>query len=178
MAHSPADLFFDWLKTCPAAARVAIAIDSDRLLTDAGLLGKEKLTDKTGREWRLIVFRGDDIAFRKSYRQVRAEKHVLMVLTRGAETQHRINITHISDLLAANEGGPPFDGSVPAVFRKLCPQINFPVDELRRFKDVLLERLDSVPAATKKIIERYGRPDLWGRGQVAARKVRPGHSTC
>src|SRR5947207_2265507 len=100
MAHSPADLFFDWLKERPAATRVAIAIDSDRLLTDAGLFGKEKLSDKTGREWRLVVFRGDDIAFRKSFRQVRPEKHVLMVLSRGADGPNeaqpkRINITPI-----------------------------------------------------------------------------------
>jgi len=168
MAHSPAEMFFEWLKERPAGARVAIAIDSDRLLTDGGLLGKEKLSDMTGREWRLVVYRGDDIAFRKSYRKVRAEKHVLIVLTRGAETQERITITNISDIVAANEGGPPFDVSVPAVFRKLCPQINFPVAELRRFKDVLLERLDSVPSSAKKIIERWGRPDDWGRAQVAA----------
>jgi hypothetical protein len=129
MAPSPADLFFEWLKDRSGATRVAIAIDSDRLLTDAGLLGKAKLSDKAGREWRLVVFRGDDIAFRKSYRQVRADKHVLIVLTRGAETQNRINVTHISDIVAANEGGPPFDGSLPAVFCKLCPQINFPVAE-------------------------------------------------
>lgn len=168
MAHSPSELFFEWLKDRPAAVRVAIAIDGDRLLTDGGLFGKEKLSDMTGREWRVVVFRGDDIGFRKAYRQVRADKHILIVLTRGAETQGRIKITNISDVLAANEGGPPFDASVPAVFRKLCPQINFPVSELRRFKDVLLARLDSVPAAAKKIIERWGRPDDWGRAQVAA----------
>ncbi len=163
MAHSPSELFFDWLKDRPAAARVAIAIDSDRLLTDAGIFGKEKLTDKTGREWRLVVFRGDDIGFRKSYRVVRDKKHVLLVLSRGADRLDRINLTFISDIVAANEGGPPFDGSLPAVFRKLCPQINFPAAELRRFKEVLLERLDGVPAAAKKIIERWGRPDDWGR---------------
>jgi len=168
MAHSPSDLFFEWLKDRPAATRVAIAVDSDRLLTDSGLLGKEKLTDMTGREWRLVIYRGDDLAFRKNYRAARSEKHVLIVLTRGAETRNRIQITNISDIVAANEGGPPFDASVPAVFRRLCPQINFPVPELRRFKDVLLERLNSVPAAAKKIIERWGRPDDWGRAQVAA----------
>ena len=168
MARCPSELFFEWLKDRPAAVRVAIAIDGDRLLTDGGLFGKEKLSDMTGREWCVVVFRGDDIAFRKAYRQVRADKHILIVLSRGAETQGRIKITNISDVLAANEGGSPFDASVPAVFRKLCPQINFPVSELRRFKDVLLARLDSVPAAAKKIIERWGRPDDWGRAQVAA----------
>ena len=168
MARSPSELFFEWLDDLPAAVRVSITIDGDRLLTDCGLFGKEKLSDRTGRGWRVVVFRGDDIAFRKAYRQVRAEKHILIVLTRGAGTYGRIKITNISDVLAANEGGPPFDASVPAVFRKLCPQINFPVAELRRFKDVLLARIDHVPAGTKKIIDRWGRPDDWGRAQVAA----------
>jgi hypothetical protein len=168
MAQSAADQFFDWLKDRPAATRLAVAIDSDRLLTDAGLVGKEKLTDKTGRDWRLVVFRGDDIGFRKSYRQERREKHLLLILSRGPEPRPRTDITYISDIVAANEGGPPFDASVAAVFRRLCPQINFPVAELRRFKDVLLERLDSVPVQARKIIDRWGRPDDWGRGQIAA----------
>lgn len=166
--QSPAEPFFDWLTGRPSATRVAIAIDSDRLLTDAGLLGKERLTDKTGREWRLVVFRGDDIFFRKSFRQARNDKHLLLVLTRGPDSHKPIDITSVSDIIAANEGGPPFDGSVPAFFRELCPQINFPVAELRRFKEVLLGRLDAVLAAAKKIIERWGRPDDWGRAQVAA----------
>src|SRR5262249_17235641 len=113
-------------------------------------------------------FRGDDIAFRKSYRQIRTEKRVLIFLTRGAERQDRIDVTHISDIIAANEGGPPFDCSLPAVIRKLCPQINFPDAELRRFKYVLLEQLEGITTAAKKIIERWGRPDDWGRAQVAA----------
>ena len=168
MTHSPAELFFEWLKERPTATRVAIAVDGDRLLADAGLFGKEKLTDTSGRDWRLVVFRGDDIGFRKSYRHARTDKHVLIVLARGADTQSRINVTYVSDILAANEGGPPFDVSVSAVFRLLCPHINFPVAELRRYKDVLLERIDDIPSAAKKIIERWGRPDDWGRAQVAA----------
>lgn len=168
MAHSPAELFFEWLSERPTAARMAIAVDGDRLLADAGLLGKERLTDSTGRDWRLVVFRGDDVAFRLSYRHARSEKHVLVVLARGTATDSRINVSYVTDILAANEGGPPLDLSVPAVFRRLCPKINFPVNELRRFKDTLLERLDEVPGAAKKLIERWGRPDDWGRGQVAA----------
>ena len=168
MTHSPAELFFEWLSERPAAARMAMAVDGDRLLADAGLLGKERLADRTGRDWRLVVFRGDDVAFRLAYRHARAEKHVLVVLARGTSADSRIQVSHVSDILAANEGGPPLDLSVPEVFRRVCPKINFPVTELRRFKDVLLEQLDAVPEAAKKIIERWGRPDDWGRGQVAA----------
>jgi hypothetical protein len=49
MPRSASDQFLELLQDRPAATRVAVAIDSDRLLMDAGLFGKEKLTDKTGR---------------------------------------------------------------------------------------------------------------------------------
>jgi hypothetical protein len=42
------------------------------------------------------------------------------------------------------------------------------VSELRRFAGPLLDRIDAVPKAAAKIIERWGRPDDWGRSQVAA----------
>ena len=41
MGNNPLDLFFDWLTERPAAARMAVAVDGDRLLADAGQLGKE-----------------------------------------------------------------------------------------------------------------------------------------
>ncbi len=168
MAQSPADILFEWLSERPTAARMAIAVDGDRLLADAGLLGKERLTDSTGRDWRLVVFRGDDVSFRLSYRNASAEKNVLVVLARGTSAESRINVSHLTDILARNEGGEPLDLSVPAVFRRLCPKINFPPMELRQFKDTLLERLEGVADASKKISDRFGRPDDWGRGQVAA----------
>jgi hypothetical protein len=168
MTHTPVDIFLKWLSDRPDHARVAVAIDGDRLLADAGILGKETAADRSGRVWRLVVFRGDDLAFRLAYRNARAEKHVLIVLARSMATQSRIDVSYVTDILSANEGGLPLDLSVPAVFRRLCPKINFPVTELRRFKDALLERLDAVPEAADKIVARWGRPDDWGRGQVAA----------
>ena len=168
MTHRPVDIFFQWLGSRPADARMAIAVDGDRLLADAGMLGKPTHTDNTGRTWRLVVFRGDDLAFRLAYQHARDEKHVLVVLARGTSVNSRIDVSYVSDILAANEGGPPLDLSIPAVFRRLCPKINFPVTELRRFTDALLERIDAVPKAAAKIVERWGRPDDWGRGQVAA----------
>src|SRR5271166_2091537 len=168
MTHTPVDIFLKWLSERPEGARVAVAIDGDRLLADAGVLGKEAATDRLGRAWRMVVFRGDDLAFRLAYRKASTEKRVLIVLARSTDVQSKIDVSYVTDILAANEGGAPLDLSVPAVFRKICPKINFPVTEIRRFKDALLERLEAVPKATEKIVERWGRPDDWGRGQVAA----------
>jgi hypothetical protein len=50
------------------------------LLADAGLLGKERLTDGSGRTWRLVVFRGDDLGFRLSFRQARHGQVAALVL--------------------------------------------------------------------------------------------------
>ncbi len=168
MSKGPSDIFFDWLASRPDHARMAVAIDGDRLLADTGVFAKDTITDGDGRGWRLVVFRGDDLGFRLAFRQARTSDRVLVALVRGTAANRKIDVSHLADILAANEGGPPLDLSVPAVFRRLCPKINFPLAELRRFKDALLERVDAVPKAAEKIIERWGRPDDWGRGQVAA----------
>ncbi len=168
MIHTPGDVFQKWLSGRSNHARVAVAIDGDRLLADAGVLGKETIEDRLGRSWRLVVFRGDDLAFRLAFRKARLEKNVLIVLARSTDAQSKIDVSYVTDILAANEGGQSLDLSVPAVFREICPKINFPVAEIRRFKDALLGRLEAVPTAAEKIVERWGRPDDWGRGQVAA----------
>jgi hypothetical protein len=116
----------------------------------------------------MVVFRGDDLAFRLAYRKARSAKHILIVLARSTAADSKIDVSYVTDILFANEGGAPLDLSVPAVFRRICPKINFPANEIRRFKDALLEHLETVPEATAKIVERWGRPDDWGRGQVAA----------
>ena len=166
--HTPVGIFMQWLSERPEHARLAVAVDGDRLLADAGVLGKETITDSQGRVWQLVVFRGDDLAFRLAYRKARIAQRVLIVLARSTDAQSKIDVSYVTDILSANEGGPPLDMSVPAVFRRLCPKINFPLAELRRFKDELLEGLEAVPDAVDKIVERWGRPDDWGRGQVAA----------
>jgi len=69
----------------------------------------------------------------------------------------------------------PLDLSVPAFFKRLCPKINFPLLELCHHKDALLTRLEAVPEAADKIVERWGRPDDWGRGQVTAMVILARH---
>lgn len=173
----PVDAFLEWLAGRPHDARVAVAIDSDRLLAETGLLGKTVVVDQTGRDWQLVVFRGDDLAFRLAFRKAAKHKRAVIVLTRGAATQAAIDVSYVTDILAQNEGGTPLDLSVPAFFRRICPKINFPITALRRYKDALLTHLEKVPKATAKIVERWGRPDDWGHGQVAALVALAHHSS-
>jgi hypothetical protein len=168
MTKSPSDIFFEWLAAQADHARMAVAVDVDRLLAEAGLLNNATITDSNGRAWRLVVFQGNDVGFRWAYREARPAGRVLVVLARGTAAGTKIDVSYVADILAANEAGAPLDVSLPAFFRRLSPKINFPLAELRRFKDALLERVDAVPKATEKIVQRWRRPDDWGRGQVAA----------
>ncbi len=165
MVQTPADFFLQWLGQRPLDARVAVAVDSDRLIADAGLLGKPALLDTTGRAWQVVVYCGDDLAFRLRFRKVASAAHVLVILARGTHPSGKMNGSYIADILARNEAGTPLNLSVPAFFSRICPKINFPVAEMRRYKDALLDRLDNVPTATAKIIDRWGRPDDWGGGR-------------
>jgi hypothetical protein len=164
----PLDVFQEWLAGRPQDTRVGIVIDSDRLLVETGVLGKPTTVDPGGREWQVVVFRGDDLAFRLAFRKASGQMRSIIVLTRGPGGDGKIDVSYLTDILARNEAGLPLDLSVPAFFRRICPKINFPVTELRRYKDALLVQLPNVPKATAKIVERWGRPDDWGRGQVAA----------
>ena len=145
--------------------------DSDRfrpLPVDANVLAKATVVDPAGREWQLAVFRGDDLAFRLRFRDASNKGRTLIVLSRGAETTEPIDVSFVADILAKDEAGEPLDLSVTALFRRVAPKINFPVIELRRFKNELLARIGYVQEAADKLIQKWGKPDSWGRGQVAA----------
>ena len=165
---TPTDIFRDWLASHDKEARVAVVIDSDRFLADEKVLSKPATVDPSGREWQLAVFRGDDLAFRLRFRDATAKGRTVIVLARGPESIAPIDVSCVADVLAKNEAGDPLDLSVAALFRRVAPKINFPVAELRRFKGELLARLGHVQEAADKVIDRWGKPDSWGRGQVAA----------
>ena len=82
-----------WLSDRSDQARLAVAVDGDRLLADAGVLGKETITDSQGRVWQLVVFRGDDLAFRLAYRKARIAQRVLIVLARSTDAQSKIDVS-------------------------------------------------------------------------------------
>ncbi len=165
---TPTAIFVEFLRTRPEASRLAVAVDSDRLLCDAGVLGKREVVDPSGRAWQLAVYRGDDLGFRLRLRKAAAAPPVAIVVTRGEGSSAPIDVSTITDILALNEGGPPLDLSVPSVLRRIAPKINFPPVEARLHKESLLEQLGEVKNAAAKIIERWGKPDDWGRGQMAA----------
>lgn len=147
---------------------MAIAIDSDRFLAEAGLLGKPTIVDPAGRQWQMVVFAGEDLEFRCRFREAVSLGRTVIVLSRGPYSTEPIDVSYIADILTLNESGDPLDLSVPAFFHRITPKINCPVRELRRFKTDLLTRLDFAQEAAEKLIEKWGKPDSWGRGQVAA----------
>jgi hypothetical protein len=154
MTHPPAEVFREWLGSRAEAARVAIVLDPDRLLCDAGLLGWSTVTDTAGREWQVVAYRGDELSFRLRFRKSADHPLRVLVITRGEGSQTPIDVSTLADILACNEAGPALDLSLPAYFRRLCPKINFPPLELRRHKDALLAQASAVPPATAKIVER------------------------
>src|SRR5262245_39056099 len=168
MVGKPIDVFMEWLGAQPQGARAAVVYDVDRLLARAGILGRSAMTDPAGRQWQMAIFRGDDLAFRLRFRKANAHPPVLLVVTRSEGAEGPADISYLADLFSKNEGSMPLDLSLTAYFKRLCPKINFPASELRRHCDALLDEVDRVPDAAKKIIDRYGRPDDWGRGEVAA----------
>ncbi len=164
----PTAVLSDWLAKQDKGTRVALVIDSDRFLADAKVLDKPAHVDQGGREWQLAVFRGDDLAFRLRFRDSVAKGDTVIVLSRGDEETEPIDISYIADILARNEAGEPLDLSVTAFFRRVLPKISFPTSELRRFKTELLTDIEHVQEAAEKLTQRWGKPDSWGRGQVAA----------
>jgi hypothetical protein len=164
----PPEILGEWLAQQAKDTRVAIAVDSDRFLLDANILARPVVVDRGGRDWQIAVFRGDDLAFRLQFRNASVKGRTLIVLSRGAETTQPIDVSCVSDILAKDEVGEPLDLSIAALFRRVAPKINFPVAELRRFKNELLARADHVQDAAEKLIQKWGKPDSWGRGQVAA----------
>ena len=164
---TPAEIFGGWLAQQAKDTRVAVVVYSDRFLTDAKILAKPTMVDPAGRDWQLAVFRGDDLAFRLRFREASIKGRTVIVLSRGAETTEPIDVSCVADILAKDEAGGPLDLSVTALFRLVAPKINFPVTELRQFKNELLARIDHVQDAAEKLIYKWGKPDSWGRGQVA-----------
>ena len=165
---TPSELFHDWLAKRPADSRVAVAIDSDRFLGNVGILDKPTIVNPTGREWQLTLFSGQDLEFRCRFREAVSLGRTVIVLSRGPYSTEPIDVSYVADILTLNESGDPLDLSVPAFFHRITPKINCPVRELRRFKTDLLTRLDYAQDAAEKLIEKWGKPDSWGRGQVAA----------
>ncbi|MCX6880251.1 MAG: PglZ domain-containing protein [Verrucomicrobia bacterium] len=164
---TPRESFEQWLAGKPDSARVLLVLDSDRLLADSKGLGGSEIIDPLGRTWQLAVFRGDQIQFRIGFRMARAAGRVVVVLVGPSQPDGRVDVSLISDLLSLHEEAP-LDLSLAKYLGRFCPHINFPSQPLRHYREALLARTDELAGATKKITARWGKPDDWGRPQVAA----------
>jgi hypothetical protein len=169
-AHTvtPREVFEQWLEKQPDTARVVLACDTDRLLTESKALDNPEVTDAHGRTWRLAVFRGDDLRFRFAFRKAAAASRVAIVILGPADPDQHIDVSTIGDILAKQEGQEVLDLSLARYLSRFCPQINFPPVPLRHYKQELLARTGELAGAAKKITARWGKPDDWGRAQVAA----------
>ena len=165
---TPRDVFERWLEQQPDTARVVLACDTDRLLAESKVLDRPEVTDPLGRKWRLAVFRGDDLRFRFGFRKAAAAGRVAIVLLGAADPEQRIDVSTVGDILAKHEGHDVLDLSLANYLGRFCPQINFPPGPLRHYKTALLARTAELGGAAKKITARWGKPDDWGRAQVAA----------
>lgn len=167
-ALTPHDVFERWLEQQPDIARVVVACDTDRLLAEDRALDQPVVTDPAGRAWHLAVFRGDDLRFRLAFRKAAANGRVAVVVIGSPDPDRKLDVSTIGDVLARHEGTAPLDLSLARYLGRFCPQINFPPAQLRHYKPALLARTGELSAAAKKITARWGKPDDWGRPQVAA----------
>jgi hypothetical protein len=167
-AHSPREVFEVWLERQAKDARVVLVCDTDHLLADAKVLAKPTVVDPKGRTWQLAAYRGDDLRFRYAFRRAQQAGPTVLVLVGSGLPDARLDVSTLSDLLAHDESTEPLDLSLARYLGRFCPQINFPPAPLRHYREALLGRTAELSAAAKKITSRWGRPDDWGRAQVAA----------
>jgi hypothetical protein len=166
-AQSPREVFGAWLERQAKDARVVLACDADHLLSDAKALDKPTVVDPKGRTWQLAAYRGDDLRFRLAFRRATQTGPTVIVLIGSGQPEVRLDVSTISDLLAHDESTEPLDLSLARYLGRFCPQINFPPAPLRHYRDALLSRTGELSSAAKKITNRWGKPDDWGRAQVA-----------
>ena len=160
---SPQELFDRWLADRPNAARLVLCLDHARVIA-----WKPQLVDSRGRAWSCVVYRGDDVAFRRLLRDAEvAGRPIVWVAARGEDNDRPIPLTPLADVLSRVEG-ERLDLSLPALLHRLFPKANFPPDHVRRYRNDLLDRFDRLPGVYRQIKERWDEPNDVSRGEVAA----------
>src|SRR4051794_11592382 len=119
-ALTPSDVFERWLEQQPDSARVVVACDTDRLLSEDRALDQPVVTDPAGRAWHLAVFRGDDLRFRLSFRKAAAHSRVAVVIVGSQDPERKLDVSTIGDVLARHEGTTPLDLSLARYLGRFC----------------------------------------------------------
>lgn len=158
-APTPSEIFDQWLEKQPDSARVVLVFDSDRLLAESRALDSESVSDPQGRKWHLAVFRGDQVQFRRAFREARSAGRAIIALLGPSQPDAVVDVSFIGDILSFQDG-TPLDLSLAKYLGRFCPQISFPSRPLRRYRNALLAHKEELASAGKKITARWGKPDI------------------
>jgi hypothetical protein len=162
-APSPADALAEALGRRPAGSRCTLVLDPDGI-ADIG----RTVTDDTGRQWEAVIYRGDDVVTRRAWaRAWGSGRPLALVLSRPEGDESVLDASSIADL-AGHAEGETIDLSLLGYFRRLFPRLSPPVAALKEYRRSFLENVEAVVKAYPRFKERWGEPDVWGRGHFLA----------
>src|SRR4051794_18588697 len=115
-ASTPLELLERKLGDRPQGTRCALVVEADNLVEWG-----RTLTDRKGRDWSVVIYRGDDVVTRRAWqRSWGKEMPVCLVLTRAEGHQSRLEVSSIADLVSRSEGDV-IDLSLLGYFHALFP---------------------------------------------------------
>src|SRR5690349_15618225 len=95
-ASSPLEMLGQKLGERPQGTRCALVVEPDHLVEWV-----RTLTDRKGRDWSVVIYRGDDIVTRRAWHRTWGkERPVCLVLTRVEGNQSRLDASNIADLVS------------------------------------------------------------------------------
>lgn len=99
-ARSPDGLLQRHLAERPQGTRCVLALDPDRIVPWG-----RTVTDAKGRDWDVVVYRGDDVVTRRAWqRAIGGGRPVVLVLSRVEGVDSRLDASSLADLVSRAEG--------------------------------------------------------------------------
>src|SRR5271165_5282149 len=96
----PAELLSQKLAARPQGTKCVLALDPDRLVD-----WSPRMTDRKGREWETVIYRGDDVVTRRAWRRASSgNRPVCLVLARAEGDHSRLDASGLADLASRAEG--------------------------------------------------------------------------
>src|SRR3989442_662705 len=84
----------------PVGTRCVLVVEPDHLVTWG-----RSLTDRSGREWEIVPYRGDDVVTRRAWHRVWGKgRPICLVLTRAEGDQSTLEVHTLGDLIGRTEG--------------------------------------------------------------------------
>jgi hypothetical protein len=160
---APADLLLDKLASRPEGTRCVLVVEPDHLIEWG-----RTLTDRKGRNWEVVPYRGDDVVTCRAWQRAWGQGRPLcLVLTRAEGDEAKLPASSIGDLISRAEG-EVIDLSLLGYFHALFPKVNPPEATLAQYRREFVENVEGMRQAYPRFRERWGEPDSWGRGHFLA----------